>query len=695
MNNLSKAALAVAIQLCCVTTNAQLDTLLNKRLPRITGWADNDHYIVEKGSREKRNLAYVSVDINNGKEAAYTPAKATIDTEVKVIKGDIYLITAGTRKQLTNTDAVENTPRLSPDKKWVAFTRKNDLYTLELASGKETRYTSDGSDVIKNGYASWVYYEEILRRNSEYCAFWWSPNSRYISFFRFDESGVPVYPLYNGTGQHGSVELTRYPKVGDPNPEVQIGIVPVTGGNVVWANFNEKADQYFGTPIWRPDASGLLAQWMPREQNNLKLYNIDPATGARTEIYNEEQSTWINWIDRFKWVKDGFLMVRDFDGWEQIYYHALDGMLKKKLTTGSNWRTEIVKVDERNQTVYYEANGEVSTRTDLYSVRMNGKEQKRLTFGEYTHSGFVISPDGRHIITNYSNTHTPTCIALVDTHNGKSKMLANSRGPKFDSAEYNFREIVWLKTTDGFNLPGRVSWPLHMEKGKKYPVIIRIYGGPNAGSVSENWVNSFSDEKPEPVIRIAIEHRGSGHCGKKGLNYLHRNLGKWEMEDYIAWVKWLRQQPGVDSNKIMICGGSYGGYLTALALTYGAEYFQFGRADYPVTDWTLYDSHYTERYMDLPANNADGYKFASVLTHAAKYQTFGKSVLLIQHGSMDNNVHMQNTTQLVDLFQRLNKSFELMIYPGERHGWLGPKIPFTNSMSKRFEDKYLFGNSNN
>ncbi|TXH22367.1 MAG: S9 family peptidase [Chitinophagaceae bacterium] len=683
------------ILLFCLTltiaSNAQLirDTTILKPIPRITGWADNDHYIVENWNSTTKVYDAFSVDIKSGAEKPYSKAALAKVLSVDIADGDIVLISEKEKKKLTQTKAVEKLPELSPDKNWIAFLRNNDLYVLEIATGKEIRFTNDGSETILNGYASWVYYEEILGRGSKYRAFWWSPDSKHIAFYRFDDSNVPMFLLYSSVGQHGFTEKTRYPKAGDPNPEVQFGIASVAASTVVWANFNPKEDQYFGTPFWRPDGSGVIVQWMPREQNNFKLYDIHLASGNKKEIYNEKQNTWIDWIDRMKWLKNGFIIIRDFDGWEQIYYHGLDGTLKAKLTSGKNWNTKIVRVDEKTNTLFYTADAELSTRTDLYSVQLNGKNQKRLSFGAYTHDNIFLSPDGKKFITSYSNSLTPTRIAIVDTRNGKIKEIADSKGSAFEKTILPVREIVWLKTEDGFYLPGRITWPKNRVAGKKYPVIISIYGGPGHQSVSDGWVSPFSLEEDNEIIKVGIEHRGSGHVGKNGLNYLHRNLGKWEMADYIAWVKWLRQNPNVDADKIMITGGSYGGYLTAMALTYGAEYFNYGLANYSVTDWALYDSHYTERYMDTPKDNPEGYKFGSVLTHANKYNPKGSSMLLLQHGMMDDNVHVQNTYQLADALQRLNKPFEMMIYPGERHGWMGPKIKFTTAMRNQFIDKYL------
>ncbi|WP_104383015.1 DPP IV N-terminal domain-containing protein [Sphingobacterium sp. HMA12] len=652
----------------------RLDTTLVKPLPYITGWKDNEHYIQAKTNGKQRLLAII--DCKTGKVTAEVPATNsnqpdTADTLPLKIKGAIL-------------------PLLSPDKKWIAYLKNNNLYARKLATNEDIQFTKDGTATLMNGYASWVYYEEILKRDSHYRAFWWSPDSKYIAFYRFDDSKVPTMPLYSPIGQHGTTEITHYPKAGDPNPTVTLGIASVEDQRVNWSDLDNATDHYLGTPFWRPDSKGLLVQWMPRRQDQLRLLDVNPTTGNYTQIYQEQQETWVDWVKNIYWTKDGFFLIRDFSGWEQIYQYSLQGSLKNVVTAGKNWDIQILRIDSDKKEIYFTASAENAIRTDLYKVRWDGRQQRRLTFGNYTHNKILLSPTGDKFITHYSNASTPTRVGLVNSKSGKVTDIADSRATQFDTTRIRKKEILWLKTDEGFMLPASVSWPKQLVKGKKYPVIIRIYGGPKYQTVTDSWVNPMIDSTDEQAIRVVFEHRGSGHNGKSALNYLYGNLGKWEIHDYISWVKKLKENPLVDPDRIFINGGSYGGYLTAMALTLGAEHFNYGIADYPVTDWRLYDSHYTERYMGLPKNNPDGYRYGSVLTHIDHYQRYGSSMLLIEHGLMDDNVHIQQSYQLVDLLQRKNKKFELMIYPTERHGWKGPKIPFTVSVKNAFQQKYLF-----
>jgi dipeptidyl-peptidase-4 len=635
-------------------------TNLYQPLPVIRGWADDTHYI------EVRATKTWKVDAATGNTTPYIPLPQ--DASVDVRNNDIiYTAADGTETRLTSDTARERNPTLSPDGRYVAFTRNNDLYSIEIATGKETRYTTDGSDVIYNGWASWVYYEEILGRVSRYRAFWWSPDSRYLAYMHFDDTQVPVFPIYSEKGQHGYLENTRYPKAGDTNPTVRIGTVPVTGGKTIWADFNEKEDQYFGTPFFTPEGH-LWVQWMNRGQDNLKIYEINPDNGAKKEIYDERQSTWINWFDPVSFLNagKGFILRSDKSGWSHLYWYSMDGGFKKQLTSG-NWTvTGVAAIDQQQQMVYFTARKEAAPRVDYYQVSLKTGAITRLSFGDYLHN-VNVSPQGGYFITTYSNLSTPPKMALLNNKGKVIRELGNSKGSQFDQYNLAGTQLQYYKTRDGLSLPMTITMPLHMQPGKKYPVLISIYGGPGAGTVYDSWKPTLTPQwwAEEGVIQVAIDNRSSGQLGKMGMNYIHRQMGRYEIEDYMDAATWLRAQPWTDTSKICITGGSFGGYMTCMALTYGADVFTHGMANYAVTDWQLYDSHYTERYMDTPAENPEGYRTTSVLTYADRY----RGLIRITHGTMDDNVHMQNSIQLVNKLEDLGKHFEFMVYPGERHGW--------------------------
>ena len=659
---------AQAQKLTFQQTTGAVPSLTNNLSP-VLGWSDEMHYI--ESDAKTRQL--YTVDIKSGERKSYTPPPKS-NVNVMVRDSDIYIQYGKDEpKRLTNDRAEEKNPTLSPDGKYVAFTRNSDLFAVDVANGKEIRYTTDATDVIYNGYSSWVYFEEILGRPTKYRAFWWAPDSKHIAFMRFDDTKVPMFPINGSTGQHGYTEKTRYPKAGDPNPEVKVGFVPTTGGAVVWADFNEKDDQYFGTPYWSYDGSSMMVQWMNRGQDNLKFYKVNPETGVKKEIYDEKQSSWVDldYDERITYLEDKkhYILKSDRTGWAHYYLYTLDGKLINPLTSGKWQVTDLVQVDEKHKVVYFSARKEASTRTDFYRVNYNGKGLKRLTFGEYTHQ-IALSPAGTQFITTYSSVNTPPKRALVD-HTGKIiKEIADSKSADFDKFDIGKTEMVTIPTDDGYNLPAVITYPTDFDQTKQYPVVFSIYGGPAAGTVTNTWKGTAPQWwANEGIIQIAVDHRSSGQFGKEGVALMHRNLGKWEMKDYITAAKWLKAKPWVDSKKLLITGHSYGGYVTTMALTYGADYFDYGYAGAPVTSWELYDSSYAERLMDTPQENPEGYKNASVLTYVDRY----KGLLRIMHGDMDDNVHMQNTIQFINKMEDANKHFELMIYPGGRHGWTSTK----------------------
>lgn len=660
---------------------------VTKAVFQYRGWADANHYL----ERESFTGKEYQVHVLTGERSAYTPAAAA-NVRVFLKNKDIYIqYGQQTAVQLTNSpDVEEQNPTLSPDGKYIAFTRKSDLYAVEIAGKNEIRYTSDGTDVIYNGWSSWVYYEEILGRSTEYKAFWWSPDSKQLAFMRFDDTKVPMFPIYVSKGQHGYLEETRYPKAGDANPEVKVGFVKVEGSPVVWSDFDAKVDQYFGMPYWSFDSQSIMVQWMNRDQNNLKFYAVNPTNGAKKEIYDEKQDSWINLDheERITYLADNkhYILKSDKTGWAHYYLYTLAGKLVNPITAGDWQISGLELVDEKNKVIYFSARKENSATMDLYSVEFSGKNLKRLTFGDYSHD-VSVSPDGKYFISNYSNVEHPNRVALLSNKGKIIKELADSKGPDFGNYAVGKTSYFTIPSDDGaYQLPVIITYPTNFDETKTYPVVMSIYGGPDAGSVRNTWKGTSNQYwANEGVIQIACDHRASGHFGKKGVSLMHRNLGDWELVDYITVAKWLKAKPWVAKNKLLITGHSYGGYMTCLALTKGADYFDFGIAGAPVSSWDLYDTHYTERWMDTPQDNAEGYKKGSVLSYVNQY----KGGLRIMHGDIDDNVHMQNTMQLVDALTDRSVPFELMIYPGSRHGFGHSKTAYDLKERIRFYYQYL------
>lgn len=653
------------------------------QLPMVMGWTDKN--TVSLAQREGREFKFYNYNVKTG---AQTPAENTKREIAPVAPQMKAFMSSDIAKKAKN-------PTLSPDSTKIAFTdQDNNLCVWDAATSAVKKLTQDGTNVNMNGYASWVYYEEILGRSSRYKAFWWSPDSKTVAYYKFDDSGISMFPIYDSRGKHGFITETRYPKAGDKNPEVKVAFVNVESGNTVWGDFDHTLDQYFGIPFWNADGSRFIIPWMPREQNNLVLYTVNPADGSKDKIYNENQTTWIDWMEDMQFVEDGFFMVRDFDMWEQIYFQSFDGKRLEKITDGKNWGIRFVKVDMKGGAIYFTARRETSIRNDFYKVDLKSKKITRLSFGDYNFTSVSLSPDNKHYVAQYSNSTTPTKLAVVSV--GKKithKVIADSKGENFDQYKLAIPQMLSI-VVDGYTLPAQVIWPVDLDSTKKYPVLVSMYGGPNAGTVMDTW-KGISEKNQwwanEGVIQIAIDHRASGHCGKEGLNFLHRNLLNIELVDYIEWIKELHKLPFVNRDKVGITGFSYGGSMTMLACTAGNDYFKYGIAGGGVYDWGLYDTHYTERYMDRPQDNPDGYANTRLMEKIHRYKGDSTNYVKITHGTSDDNVHMQNTMQLIGAMQDAGKQFDLMMYPGEFHGYRGRKSAHSTAGDYIFWYKHLLG----
>ena len=620
----------------------------------------------------------------------------------------------------------------SPDSTMLAFTRDNDLYVVNIADGKEMRLTFDGSDVILNGYASWVYYEEIFGRPTKYKAFWWSPDSKKLAFYRFDNSSVPMFPIYSAFADPegaasqsqspkvtdlalgGSLSQTRYPKAGQENPKVRIGVVDVrfphqddaaalNDVQIVWSAFDENQDQYFGPPFWSPDSKEFFVPRMPRLQNTLDLYAVSPADGTRRHVYNETYKTWLNWIYSAIFTDKGLYMVREFEtDWQQIYFLSYDGKDFRRITDGPNWDVNIVRVDQKKGDVFYTAKREGVAKHALYKVDRKGVITA-LTDPSYDAARVSFSPDGKYFVASYSNVVTPTKVGVFAV-SGKSvrkpRVVADMKGSEYDESKYALGQLVFMTTEDGFRLPGMIVYPKNFDPSRKYPVHVDIYGGPDTPLVRDRWVTPNDSNQwwsENGVIQITVDPRAAGHNGRKGLDMIYRQLTVWEIRDFCAWAQWLKSLPYVDADKIGVEGFSFGGTMTCMLLMQASDMFHYGVAGGGVYDWALYDTHYTERYMDTPENNPEGYSVSKVLNYVKGYPTVYGEVgvepvmLKITHGTGDDNVHHQNTLQLIDALHHEGKKFDFMIYPDGMHGYHGYQGSHFKAANREFWKKYLRG----
>jgi dipeptidyl-peptidase 4 len=683
----------------------------------VTGWADDTHYLF-RSFDENKNLITRSIDVKTGKGVIVTakvsdrdliatllPAGTSFTVNdvlspdsnslVLLKDNDLFLFTSADRRmrRLTNDKSPEVNTHFSPDGKKVAYTKNKDLYVYDLLKGNETRLSFDASDKIYNGYASWVYFEEILGRTSHYTAFWWSPDGTKLAYLRTDETDVPVFTLNRqdeSDGLHGLIEAIPYPLPGDPNPKVKMGIADIGTGKTAWVKTDYSIDQYIACPFWTPDSKRLGVQILNRDQTNLTIILADPSSGDFTQIYDESRKTWVEFIQDIYVLKNGSgFIVRNYrNDWHNLYLSGLDGKQIQQLTDFSFMVTSIERVDEDARLIYFYATGKESTDKHLYRIGLDGKNLIQMTVGEGTHD-VSISPEGNYLVDTWSSVANPGSIILLDNMARVLKEVYNFGSQPTDQVKRSRSEIVKIMTSDGhFNMPAIITYPLNFDPSKKYPVVFSIYGGPGSKNVSNIWQgNNPSWYSQNDIITFTVDHRGSGQFGMKGMEYLHRNLGKWEILDYEDAVKWLRSKPYVDSLRIGITGTSYGGYLTCLALTKGADYWTHGVAGMPVTDYRLYDNIYTERYMDTPKENPEGYKDGSALNYVKNF----KGKLYLYHADMDDNVHLQNSIYLISKLQDEGKSFEFMLYPDGRHGWGGPKANHIKNETNNFWLRNFFG----
>jgi len=598
----------------------------------------------------------------------------------------------------------------SPDSTMLAFTRDNDLYVVTIADGRECRLTFDGTPTVMNGYASWVYYEEILGRASRYRAFWWSPDSRKLAFYHFDDTEVPMFPIYSPFGQDGKIRETHYPKVGEKNPEVRIGFVDVPaalGGrkDLVWADFDEKDDQYFGIPFWSDDSRTFYVAREPRIQNTLDLYAVSPVDGGKKVLYHETYPTWLDWIDGMLFAEDGLYMVRSFEtGWQQVYFLGYDGSLRR-LTDGPNWRISLVRA-EKDGTVYYTAQRDpLHVANALYKVSPKGVITA-LTEEDKTVAGVRFSPDGKYFVAQVSSLKSPAQLRVYQASKpSRNWLVADLQGPDYDPAKFSLGNVVSIEH-DGFTLPGILYYPKDFDPSKKYPVHVDIYGGPDIPQVADRWTapSRYAWYAENGIIELIADCRASGHNGRAGLDCVYKQLATVEVDDFVAWAEYLQSLPYVQGDKIGVEGFSFGGTMTALLVSTAPQAYHYGIGGGGVYDWKLYDTHYTERFMSTPEDNPEGYARTRVVDRIASYParhpgsklpegtvSDGSVMLKLTHGTGDDNVHFQNTLQLIDAFHKIDADFDFMIYPDGMHGYRGYQGTHFLDANRAFWLKYLKG----
>jgi dipeptidyl-peptidase-4 len=611
------------------------------------------------GTRDARDLARSQQHVMNGDRTAV----------VFDFDNDLYHYQFGNSRvvRLTRTSEPEEEVSLSPDGQLVAFVRSHNLYITDVDSGGELALTTDGSTVVRNGILDWVYQEEIYGRGN-FRGYWWSPNSERIAFLQLDNSQVPDYTIVDHIAYHPDVEVWSYPKAGDPNPEVRLGIISSAGGEVTWVDFKAYAtsELLIVNVEWTPDNESVVFQVQNREQTWLDLNLANARSGRVSPVLRETTKAWVNSHGPPIWFEDGsFLWFSERSGWKHLYHYRIDGALIAQITDGAWEVRELHGVDEQSGWIYWSGTERSHIGSDVYRMRFDGSNLTRLSERPGTHQ-IKFSPEFTHYIDTWSSLSTPPQVRLYTARGGQVRVIDANESQTINNYGLSAPEFLQVSNRDGFVMEAVMVKPPDFDPSRRYPVYQHVYGGPHTQRVRNRWSGStymfWQLLAQRGLIVWVLDNSTASGKGAVSTWPVYKNFGKYELRDIEDGIDWLESQPYIDATRIGIEGWSYGGFMVSYALTH-SQRFAMGIAGGSVTDWRDYDTIYTERYMLTPQNNPEGYQTSAPRFAAADLA----GALLLVHGTMDENVHMQNTLQFALELQRAGKPFEMMLYPQSRH----------------------------
>jgi dipeptidyl-peptidase-4 len=587
---------------------------------------------------------------------------------------DYYLYDTTTKSLMKLFDFQVQEPTFSPDGKKIAYAKENNLYVYDIATKKSTPITSDGKkNAIINGITDWVYEEEFAFVR----AFDWSADSKKLAFIRFDESEVPEFSMsIFRKDLYPTIETFKYPKAGEKNSTVSLHIYDVATASKKEVNLSNYSDFYIARMKWTKDPNVLSVQVLNRHQDNLDLLFIDGNAATTKVVLNEKDKAYVDVTDNLTFLKDNsFIWTSEKDGFHHIYLYDKTGKLKNQVTKG-NWEiTNYYGFDEKTNTVFYQSVENGSINRDVYRIGIDGKNKTRLTSQSGTHTA-TFSPNYLYFINAFSSATQPPVYSLNESKTGKSiQVIENNEAlaTKLKAYDIATKEFFVLKTAKGHSLNAWMIKPKDFDASKKYPVFMYQYSGPGSQQVNNDWNSSddywFAMLAQQGYIVACVDGRGTGFKGAEFKKCTQKELGKFEVEDQIDAAKVIGSYSYVDASRIGIWGWSYGGFMASNCIMKGADVFKMAIAVAPVTNWRFYDSIYTERYMQTPQENASGYDDNSPINHVDKLK--GKFLLI--HGSADDNVHVQNSMQMMEALIQANKPFDSQIYPDKNHGIYGGK----------------------
>lgn len=588
---------------------------------------------------------------------------------------DYYVYSVADRiLKLVAKDA--QTAELSPDGQKIGYERDGNLFVFDFVTQKETQLTDDAKAAFYNGRFGWAYEEEFGLGQ----AWEWSPDSKFIAFWQSDERKVPIYKLTDYKGLDEKYDSLPYPRVGDQNPTVRIGVIEIANQKKAWMNV-DLGDGYIPRIYWTSQEGQLALVHLNRKQNHLKLFMTNARTGAAKQIMEEKSNTWIDVFDFFTGINhllyfpagvQEFYWVSDRDGYSHLYRYDYSGKLLNAVTSGKWEVTYVHHIDANAKKVYFTSTEASPLERQLFVADLDGKNKRRLTTVPGKHT-VNFSPNGQYFIDKYSNVSTPTQVELRDTNGQLIKALETNKkvSDYVASHSYASKELTTFTTSDGQRLDISIIKPLDFDRNggpatKKYPVVMDVYGGPGSQSVYNDFATTAWHQwlAQTGYVVVSVNNRGSGGYGSAFEKIVYEKLGKYESQDFVETAAFLAKQPWVDGNRIAIRGHSYGGYTSSYTMLTHPGVFKIALVGAPVTDWRLYDSIYTERYMGLLPENDEKYKVSAVSPYAKNLA--GK--MFIAHSTMDENVHVRNTFQLMNALEDAGKDADLRIYPPGAHG---------------------------
>jgi len=584
---------------------------------------------------------------------------------------DFYIYSlADHRMQLATKGA--RTGELSPNGASLGFERDGDMYVTNLSTHTETRLTRDASEHVFNGHFDWVYEEEFGLAQ----AWKWSPDSRYIAYWQLNDSAEPEVQLSDYSGLHQEWEKIRIPQVGDANATARIGVVNAATGANTWLDTGERGEFYIPRIYWtsRPDTLAVIT--LNRPQNTMKLFFFDVKTGGRRLVMTETSKTWIDVYDFYAGVDDmmtfpagstQFFWLSDRDGFQHLYRYDYSGKLLNQVTHGKWSVTRIEGSDAARQTIYYTSTEVSPLQRQLYSIGFDGSSERRITTAEGRHR-INMSPTATYFLDRYSSVRQPTQVELWSASGQKIRTLENNAAVTTWVATHAYSpvELFSFTTSDGTQIDASMVKPIPFDPNRRYPVVFAVYGGPGSQDVydefgASGWTQWLAQEG---YIVVDANNRGNNNYGSAFMKVVYKQLGKYEALDFSETARYLAKQTYVDPSRVAITGTSYGGYSVVYTMEMYPELFPVGVANSAVGDWRLYDTIYTERYMSLLGDNLKGYVESAPIEQAPKM----RGNLLLIHSMMDDNVHPQNTMQLLTALTNAGRDAELRIYPPGHHG---------------------------